>query len=262
MHTELISFTATAPGATGAAAAAVTGDSLIVKNNRGARRPRIIAVWGMQQTSGFQQIAWPSGHDTTRGYRYGVEAGDTSAHLARGLSLPVEAQEVITATIAGSATAGDVELGCLLIHYPDLPGVESRAINFAEVLSRTEKLTTVFATIAGAAAGYTGGELINAESDLLLANRDYAVLGMSTTVDVAAITLVGPDTGYTRVAVPGADQLGFIGQDYFCDLARIHSKPLIPVINSGNRNATTIGILQDENNVNAVVTVYLALLDR
>jgi len=260
MHTELTCWSATAPGSSGAAATALTGDSLTIKNNRGIAGPAIIALWGMQQTSGWQQIAFPSGHDTTRGYRYGVEAGDTYERLPRGIEIPITAQELMTITIAGSATAGDVELGCALLHYPDLPGVDSRTLTWNQLNQKFEKLTTVFATVTGAAAGYTGAELINAESDLLLANRDYAILGGSTTVDCAAVTIIGPDTGYTRIGFPGADQVADLSNDFFCDLARTCDKSLIPVMNSGNRNATSIGIVQDENNVSAIVTLYLALL--
>ena len=262
MHTEILSWSATAPGASGAAAAALTGDSLTIKNNRGISGPRILNVWGMQQTSGFQQIAFPSGHDTTRGYRYGVEAGDTYERLPRGMQIPVTAQELLTITVAGSATAGDVEIGCASVFYPDLPGVDARTVTWAQLQSRFEKMTTVFATIAGTGAGYTGGELINAESDLLLANRDYAVLGGATTVDCAAVTIVGPDTGYARRGFPGADQVEDLSSDFFCEQARTHDLSLIPVMNSGNRNATTIGIIQDENNVNVIVTLYLALLKK
>lgn len=262
MHTQLLSWTATAPGAAGAAAAAVVGDSLIIQNNRGNASPEILTLWGMQQASGFQQVAFPSGHDTTRGYRYGVELGDTYARLPRGMSIPVQAQEQLTVTVSGSATAGDVELGCSLIHYPDLPGVDARTLSWAQLQSRFEKMTTVFATISGTAAGYTGAELINAESDLLLANRDYALLGGSTTVDCAAVTIIGPDTGFARMAFPGADNTADLSADFFCDLARVHNRALIPVLNSGNRNSTFVGILQDENNVNVIATLYLALLKR
>lgn len=262
MHTEILSWSATAPGAAGAAAAALTGDSLVIKNNRGNSVPRFLDIWAMQQTSGFQQIAFPSGHDTTRGYRYGTEAGDTYSRLVLGMQLEVTAQEQLSITVSGSATAGDVEIGCGLVHYPDLPGVESRNITWKQLQDRVDKLTTVFCTVTGTAAGYTGGELINAESDLLLANRDYAIMGVSTTVDCAAVTIVGPDTGYAKIGVPGADQNPDEVAQYFALLARAHDMPLIPVINSGNRNATTIGIVQDENNVSVPITLYLALLKK
>jgi len=260
MHTELISWSATAPGAAGAAAAALTGDSLTIKNNRGVSGPRIIDLWAMQQTSGFQQVTFPTGHDTTRGYRYGVEAGDTYSRLCAGLSIPITAQETMTVTIAGSATAGDVELGCALVHYPDLPGIDARTLTWAQLNDRYEKLTTLYVSMTGAAAGYTGAELINADSDLLLANRDYALLGGSTTVDCAAVVLQGPDTGNAKIAFPGADQDTDEVSQYFCGLARAQDRSLIPVINSGNKNSTYISIVQDENNVTVLATLYLALL--
>lgn len=260
MHTETILYQATAPGAGGAAAAAATGDSLIIKNNRGGGEPSIIAAWSFAQTAGFHQIVFPTGHDTTRNFRFGTEPADTSNRIVRGMEIPVTAQEQLSITIAGSAVAGDVESGVLLVHYPNLPGIDSRTITFAQLQSRAQKLTTVFATITGAAAGYTGGELINAESDLLLANRDYALMGMSSTIDCVGMTIIGPDTGNVRIACPGADIDLERSTEWFCDLSRTQGKSLIPVINSGNKNATTIGIMQDENNVSPTITLYLALL--
>lgn len=260
MHTQLLTFSATAPGAAGAAAAALAGDSMIILNNRGNSDPRIVAWWTNQQADGFQQLAFPTGHDTTRGYRVGAELNDPTNKIVRGMAIKVTPQEQLTVTIGGSAVAGDVEQGCMLVHYPELPGVNARTLTWKQLQDRYTKLTTVFATINGAAAGYTGGELINAESDLLLANRDYAVLGMSSTVDCAAITLVGPDTGFARIGCPGNDIDLERSMEFFCDLSRTHDASMIPVINSGNKNSTTIGIVQNENNVSPPVTLYLALL--
>ena len=104
--------------------------------------------------------------------------------------------------------------------------------------------------------------MINSESDLLLANRDYAICGITTTVDCAAVCIKGPDTGNVRIGVPGADLDLVRGPDYFCNLSREQSMSLIPMINSGNRNSTEISFLQNENNVNVPVTIYLALLKK
>jgi len=257
MHTELISFSATAPS-TGAAAAALTGDSLTVKNARGPAQ--IIAWWAQQQVDGWQQLVTPTAHDTTRGYRTVVEANNIDSLIPRGTSIEVQPQELLSISIAGSGTAGDVELGMMLIHYPDLPGVSGRAITWPQLTSRMQMMTTVQMTITGAAAGYTGGELITAESDLLRANRDYAVIGVTTNVACGAITILGPDTGYVRTAVPGQASDSDVGSDWFAALSRTSGLPTIPVINSGNRAATTIGIVQNENNVSPVISITLALL--
>jgi hypothetical protein len=258
MHTELVSFAATAPGAGGAAAAALTGDSLVIKNSKGPAQ--IVALWASFQADGFLQLITPTQHDTTRGFRQVVEAANVDNLLPGGVSLEVQPQELMSITIAGSNTAGDVETGCALIHYKDLPGVNAREIKWAELTRRVECLTTVQMTITGAAAGYTGAELINAESDLLRANRDYAVLGISTNIPCVALTLTGPDTGYTRTAVPGQASDADIGRDWFCAQARAFDIPMIPVINSGNKNSTTVGIVQNENNVSPQIAIVLALL--
>lgn len=264
MHTEVISFLATAPGASpGAAAAALVGDSLVIKNNQGAIRPTVLASWGFQQADGFQQITFPSGHDTTRGYRYAVATGNTSARLPEGAFMAMTAQEQLSITVGGSAGAGDQELGCMLVHYPMLPGVQSRAITYTEYLNRLEKLTTIQASVGGTAGGIYVEELINAETDLLMANRDYAVIGMESAVPCLAVTLRGTDLGNVRVACPGGANVDGYQSNFFASLANTFGLPLIPVINSGNRNNTFLGVVQNEAGaaVGAVpITIYLALL--
>jgi hypothetical protein len=258
MHHESICFQAVAPGSSGAAAAAATGDSLIVKNSKGAAH--VIAMYGKNQTSGFQQITFPSGHDTTRGYRYNIPAGKIDNRLTMGVALDVQPQETITATIAGSSTAGQVETGILQMLYDDLPGVMMRSIGWDALVKNAEKQTTVSATLTGAAAGYTGEALINSQSDLLRANRDYAVLGMTTNLDCAGLYIKGPDSGYQRQMVPGSVDDSQILQEWFPLLARAYGEDLIPVFNSGNKNSIYLGFVQDQNNISPLVTLYLALL--
>jgi hypothetical protein len=260
MHLETITFSATAPGAAGATATAATGDSLVIKNSNGAAE--IIAIWGDNQGAGFHQLTFPSGHDTSRGFRYNVPIAEPDNRLTLGLGMKVEPQETITATIAGSGTAGDVEIGMMLVHYGTLPGVTSRMITYAELERRAHKYTTISATLSGTAAGYTGTELVTAESDLLQANRDYALMGITTNTGCAGVWLAGPDTGYQRVSVPGNELDSQHMQEWFPTLSRAFDRALIPVINSGNKSATNIGFVQNENNVSPLVTLYLALLSR
>jgi len=256
MNLRLLSYQATNPGAGGAAAAAFAGDSLVIENNQGEQRPVLISMWGFNSTSGFHQLAFPSGHDTTRGFRAGVQASETDPCIPLGTYIPVTAQETLSLTIAGSGAA--VAQGSLLVHYPNLPGVMGRFIDDVELMNRMEKMTTVNATITGVAASYSS-ELINAESDLLLANRDYAVLGMRSNTNCLAITLQGPDTGNVRVGCPGGDGVTAFDTRWFKKLSAELKLPCIPVINSGNRNNTFIGIAQ-KGATDVLVTLYLALL--
>jgi hypothetical protein len=257
MHLELITASATAPTTAGAAAAALTGDSLTIKNSKS--RARILSAWMFLQGDGFLQISKPSGHDTTRGFRQVMDVAQIGNLLPSGVPLDVEPQELLSLTIAGSATAGDVELACLQVLYDDLPGVSARMLKWGDLLRRGMfgKITTIQATLTGAATGYTGTELINAESDLLWANQDYAVLGITTSTPTAALFITGPDTAYQRAAVPGQVTDNDEGRDWFAQLARSFDEPLIPIINSGNKNSTSVGFVQNENNISPIVSITL-----
>lgn len=261
MHTEIIGYSALNPGAGGAAGVAATGDSLIIKNNRGVSGPTIIDMWAMHSAVGFHQLAFPSGHDTTRGYRVGVIPDDTYSLLPLGLAIPITAQEQETITISGSAAG--TEVGCQIIHYPDLPGVDQRVLTWAQCVDKYEKLTTVIMTVTPSAAGqWAAGVAINAGgSDLLLANRDYAVLGINTTVDCAAVTISGPDTGNVRIGAPGSNQNSDEAAQYFAMLARSQDMALIPVINSGNKASTLVSVLSNTT-APTVASIFLALLKK
>jgi len=260
MHLELITASATAAATTGTAAAAVGTDSLVVKNANKAKPVDIIAAWQTNQTAGFGQIAFPSGHDTTRGYRAGAAIGVNGAILPMGVRMSVQPQETLAVTIGGTAVAGDVENMSFLLRYGDLPGIDARYITANELERRTEKLTTVENSLASTAGpSYGTPELITADSDLLLANRDYAVVGFTCRTAVHAIYLLGPDFGNVRIACPGVLRQEITSQ-WFPLLSRAHGEALVPVLNSGNKNATFIGVVTDENAGTFVVAAILALL--
>lgn len=261
MHIEVVTFTATAPGAAGAAAAAVAGDSMTIKNAQRAAGVGIISLWQKNQVAGFGQIITPSGHDTTRGYRISAPLGVNIASNPLGVRMPMQPQETISALIAGSAVGGDVEQMSALIWYGDLPGIDARLITAAQAESRIEELTTVNqAIVSTAGPGYSGEALINSASDLLRANRDYAVLGLTCATDVHAVTLKGPDLGNVRIAAPGASIKSEITSQFFMLQSRANGMACVPVINSGNKGATFLGVAADENAGTFNVSLILGLL--
>lgn len=222
----------------------------------------MLSIWGNQQVAGFQQVIFQRGHDTTRNYRFGVNATEIDFQTPAGTGLRPNSQETLNITIAGSGVAGDVEHGCAIMHYPDLRGIDMNGITYADMQRRFIRLTTVQMTIAGAAAGYTGSELITAESDLLHADTDYAVLGARTSLDCAAVWMTAPDFGNCRIGVPGDAGDNNDVQEFFCKLARQFGEPIIPVFNSANKNSINVGILQNENNISPLVTWYLAQMNK
>lgn len=256
MHIEIQTFQATQPN-TGAAGTANTGDSLVVKNGRG--KIEVISSWSTRQAAGFSQFNTPSSHDTTRGYRVGCAAAIGELTMTIGNSLRVEAQETISSTLAGSNTAGDIELDSLLVYYENFPGIDMRSITPQSAFSRMEKITTVESSVASVATGQYAEEAITADSDLLQANRDYAVLGLSARTVSHALTLRAPDFGNIRVGVPGMLRPE-ISQQWFVLMSRAHNLPLVPVFNSGNKGNVNVGFVMNENAAATVVTLHLVML--
>jgi len=256
MHYEVVTSIATAPN-TGAAGAPLTGDSLTIKNGQG--KIRLLSAWATRQVAGFSQIVVPSGHDTTRNWRAGVAAAAGQLTLPLGVSMNFDAQEVIASTIAGSNTAGDIEQDSFLIWYENFPGINMRTLAADAVDKRTKKLCTIESSIAAVATGQYVSEAITADSDLLQANTDYAVMGMSSRTAAHNLTLQAPDFGNARVACPGNLRPELTNQ-WFMVLSRAHGLPLVPVFNSGNKAQVNIGFSADENAAATVVTLYLAML--
>lgn len=261
MVLKSVSYQTTAAGTSGAAAAAVSGDSLIVENAPVDSKVRIVSWWAQNQTSGWHQLIFPSGHDTTRGIRVVTPAAIPMPVWPQELPIQIYPQETLALTLAGSATAGDIEYGTFNILYDQLPGIETRLIDEDTLRSRMNRLTTVQATLAaGTGGGWTGSELITAESDLLRANTDYAVLGLTNSAAAAAIGLKAPDFGNVRIAIPGSAAFPQLTCPYFIQLTRDVGVGLIPVFNSANRGNVYLDALQDENGTDPIVSLLLAEL--
>lgn len=256
---QVVSGFVTAPSNTFTNWTLGTGDSLTVKN--APKAAYLLSVWGDWQTAGNLRITSPRLHDAVQGIRL---FGPSS--IVQPLIYPPQVQylvpqDVLTVQQTGSATAGDIESGALLIYYPDLPGSNGNFITYAEYMSRRVNILTVENTLAlGTGGGYSGEEAINAEFDLLKANRDYAILGGNVSVECATIGWRGPDTGNVRVGMPGCDDVKIETRNWFVNLARVTGWPLIPVINAANKANTLIDGVQDENGADTTLTTILAEL--
>lgn len=258
MHFEMVTALATAAATTGTAGTALTGDSLTVKNGKG--KIHTLAGWGSRQTAGFGQIIVPSGHDTTRNYRAGLAAALTGqVMMPLDMQMNLEAQEVMALTLGETAVAGDIALDSYLVFYENFPGINMRTITPQAMESRVDKFTTVESSITAVATGQYVSEAITADSDLLKANRDYAVMGMTSRTAAHALTLQAPDFGNVRVGIPGMLRSEVTNQ-FFMLLSRVHNLPLVPVFNTGNKAQVNIGFCSDENAAATVVTMYLAML--
>jgi len=257
---DIQSFSVTAPGA-GAALAAVTGDPAAVRNAAQGSRILMIGAWSKAQAVGTSQIVFPSGNDTTRNIRWRNVANQPGNMLARGIGQMLEPQDPLTLTQVGSAVAGDVEFVSMMNYYESLPGVDAQLIDIGALNSRMVRLVTVEdTTTATVATTYSGARAINAGSDLLRANTQYAILGVKLGAVCQALTIRGPDTGNLRVAIPGLTAPDVETVNWFVQLSEWFGLPMIPTFNSANKTGTFIENLQDENLTAVPFSLLLAEL--
>lgn len=256
---DTITNTSTAIGTTLAAATVATGDSNQVKNMANPSTPAwLLQLWADLQFVGSVRVRSPKMHDNVDAIRTRVQAGDLSPQLPWGAPQALFAQDVLTVEHAGSVVAGDIESSVMQVYYPDLPGQNARLATWDQLKGRAKNIVGQrLAITLGSTAGYNGARAINADADLLKANTDYALMGMTTDIETAAVCLRGPDTGNLRVSVPGENSLVHHTNYWFKRLALAYGLPLIPIINSANKGGTLVDCVNDENGGTANVVIWL-----
>lgn len=251
----------TAIGATLAAMAAVTGDSLAVQNFDLSKKAWLLQLWCDVQAAGTLRIRSPKFHDNVNGIRIDTIASDAQPLLPWGCPQMLYPNDNLVVELAGSATAGDIEQVVTLQYFEDLPGINARLIDPTALLARMEQLLTVENTIStGTAGGYSGAEAINAEIDQFQNGVDYALLGMKVDTECAAVGYRAPDFGNVRIGGPGDESNPRAYADWFVKLSTLYRRPMIPVFNGQNKASVLIDALQDENGADPTVTTYLAKL--
>lgn len=248
-----------APGATLTALTMHGTDSRTIMENQGT--PFIIDAWSLCQAAGIFQINSPMMHDDQDCLKFRNIAAQCYSLLPQPVKVPLVPGDTLNLRGTGSAVALDRENFSVLIQYTDPKAAVGRYITYQElILNMVHPVTLEFAVTAGVAGGYAGSlALSGAVTDKLKGYRDYAVLGMTTSIIQGALTMYGPDLGNLRIGVPGTTNREF-NKDYFVSLSRNHAGPMIPVINASNKAATFIETVNDENAASPIVTLYLALL--
>jgi hypothetical protein len=258
---DTVVYTGTAIGATLAAGTIATGDSFQIRNMAPNVQALLLQMWSDNQVAGITRLRSPKFHDNVDGIRYRSQIGVLDPQIPWGCPQPLYPQDVLTGELSGSAVAGDIESVVMQIYYPDLPGTNARLATWDQVKAKYRNLVGQrIAMTVGSTAGYNGARAINADTDLLKANTDYALLGATSDIETAAITVKGADTGNLRVAVPGENGLIHHVNYWFKRLAVAYALPLIPIINSANKGGTQVEVVGDENGGTANVTLWLAEL--
>ncbi len=258
---ELVSGFVTAPSTTFTALTMAAGNSATVRNARADSVIQLLSAWADVQGAGEFRIRSPKLHDGVQGIRLDTVISEVKPLLPDQFMQMLFSQDGLTLELTGSATAGDIESGCMLIHYDDLPGAEAQMIDAETLMARMMHIFTVENTLAlGTAGGYSGEEALNVEFDQFKANTQYALLGYLVSAECAAVRWRGADSGNFGVGGPGDE----LGRDYtrswFVDLSRKFGKKLIPVFNAANKDGILIDGAQDENGTDVTVTTILGEL--
>lgn len=258
---EVVTGFVTAPGTTLTAWTLAAGNTLTVRNAALTTEILLLQMWADNQGAGTLRVRSPKLHDNVQGIRMDITVSDVSPLLPMGTKQKLFPQDQLVAEQSGSATAGDIETGALLLYYADLPGSDARFIDADELARRAVQFVTVENTLAlGTAGGYSGEEAINAEFDVLKANTDYAIIGYLANTECAVIRYRGIDTGNLGVGGPGNETLRHVTAEWFKRLSMATGLTCIPVFNSANKAGLLIDGAQDENGADPTVTTILAEL--
>lgn len=259
MLLDALLLSATAPGTAGAAATVAPPGSLTLRPDLDPFIPWILTLG--QSTSFAAQITSPSGHDTTRGWRCGGGNTAPSAQL-KTWTPRVKRGETLSVTIAGSATAGDIEMLAVQVAWPS--GTGAKFIGRSELDRRVVQVHTIQGSITPTTNGtWPAGTALASIQDTLRANTEYAVLGAETgnAQDILCAVITGPDSAWGRVVIPITEQKRELRQPTVIpELAAWHGAAFIHVINSGNKTQTNLGLVANENGTARNVTLYLGQL--
>lgn len=245
---ELVTSFSTAPGvAAFAATVACSGNSLQVRSADMKSKVWLLNTWANNQVAGQWRIRSPRLHDAVNGMRFRAKAAGVfpllSGSIAGGLPQFLIPQDTLTVENEGSAVGGQIESGSMLLYYENLPGVSARLIDNPTLLRFGVNITTIQASIVTVITGqYGGGVLVNAATQNLKANTDYALLGGQVDTRCTAVRATGVDFGSLGVGFPGETSIADETVGWFQDLAVNFGLPLIPVFNSANFGGITVDI--------------------
>ncbi len=223
----------------------ITGDSATFFNVPQNSQMYMAELWAAISGNACEvSVTASRWHDQVYGIRGEVTSGATTAPINRaqnlspiGVDQPIFPSDVLSVQVKG--TGNDEFVATLIIYYHDLPGISARLATYDYVKMHTKNLVGINCTLTSGTAVPGTAVALNAADNRLHANRDYALLGWSSTLTCASLTIQGIDTGNLRV---GGPVLGDPDHDssFFVDIARAYSAPLIPIINSNNAGATLL----------------------
>lgn len=263
---EVVTGFSTAPGvAAFAAETAATGNSFQVRSADVKSKVYLLDAWSFNQVAGQLRIRSPRLHDAVNGIRYRIPAALTlprfGSAVAGAFAQFLVPQDTLIVENQGSAVGGQIESSTLLIYYDNLPGVAARLITNPQLQQYGVNRTTIQASITAVITGqYGGGVLVNAATQNLKANTDYALLGGETDTRGTVIRATGVDFGSLGVGFPAEPSIADVTESFFQNLSINLSLPLIPVFNSANFGGITVDLQTNQAGGTFIVDLNLVEL--
>ena len=229
-------------------------------------------VIGLDSVGAFtMEIKSPKMHDTTYGIQFastpksaaGTSIFNPQTLLPSYVSQTLYATDTLTFSMAGANA--DVTAGLLDVYYTDLSGIAARLYNWQTIEPLIVNLAGVIVEpeTAGTACALGTSALLNSGNYNLKANTDYAILGYSTQIPLAAVLFRGTDTGNLWVGGPGSPVSQNIGA-YFVDQAVKYQLSgrgaQIPVFNSNNAGGFEVNIAGIATSTSYYVSLLVAQL--
>lgn len=244
-----------------AAGVMATGDPAAIRNFPASAKAELLAAFYDDVTTALPwRVRSPLLHDNVRGIQVYPGATAPEGLIPFDVRQELHAQDELVFELSTAAATGKA-LAALLIYYHQLPGAAARLFGIGDIAPLVKNLKPV--SVAVGAGANTAGQwydlVITTTEDLLHANTDYAVLGLTFDQAVAAVAVKGIDTGNLRIAAPG--KLAAVdGARYFVKLNQLTGLPTIPVINAANAGSTFISIISSAA-TGAAGTVQLILAE-
>src|SRR5262249_32049460 len=119
------------------------------------------------------------------------------------------------------------------------PGVDFNGVTSSYVRSNMKYLVGVNVQPTAGAGDWGTSVVLNSQTNLLHAGRQYAVLGFTAQQAIQAVGIQGVDTGNFRVGGPVTGDPN-IDAYLFARLADAYQAPLIPVIQANNSGAINV----------------------
>lgn len=256
---EVLTGRAVNPGSTVTALTNNTGNTFTIRDFPDGQVAWLEGMWTQQATAGIFQVHSPRMHDDVRGIRFTAAANNVRNFFDDWSEQFLFPNDPLTVEITGGAT--ETDSGALLVYYQNLPGVDARLHMWDEIKARIVNHLTVVVTVVGpvTAGDWSAGTVITADTNLLKADTDYAVLGYTSSAEVLAVGLSSSDTGNLRVGGPGPIE-PIETRDWFISLSLAHGTPHVPVFNSNNRGSTNAFVARNIAAGTVPVAFHLAQL--